>query len=84
MSPVVTLYGRPECHLCDEARGELLALRGGEAGEFELVEGVIDAGGVLLAAYLERIPVVAVDGEIVSELTFDRTALLARMDTLRG
>jgi glutaredoxin len=78
---VVTLYGRPDCHLCDEAREQLLALRD-ERG-FELREVDIDSDDRLLATHLERIPVVTVDGEVVSELVLDRDAVLARTDTLR-
>jgi len=33
---------------------------------------------------LERIPVVEVDGEVVSELILDATALRARLDTVGG
>ncbi len=67
---VLTLYTRPECHLCDRARELILGLRG-ELREFELREVDIDSDDELLAAYLERIPVVEVDGRIVSELELD-------------
>jgi hypothetical protein len=42
----------------------------------------IETDEALLRTYLERIPVVVVDGEIVSELILDRDALLARLDTV--
>jgi glutaredoxin len=81
LSVVLTLYGRPECHLCDLARDGILALR--RAGfEFELQEVDIESDERLLRAYLERIPVVAVDGEVVSELALDRDALRTRLDTV--
>ena len=64
-APLVTLYGRPGCHLCDEAREELLALRG-EGARFELHEVDIEDDERLLRAHLERIPVIEVDGEEVS------------------
>ena len=77
----VTLLGRPGCHLCDEAREEILALR--EDGyNFELRELDIESDEDLLRAHLTRIPVVEVDGEVVSELLLDRSALLARLDTV--
>ncbi len=72
---VVTLYGRPGCHLCDEAREQLLALAAG--ARFELREVDIESDDRLLAAYLERIPVVEVDGREVSELVLDRDAVRA-------
>jgi glutaredoxin len=79
---VVTLYGRPQCHLCDEARAEIEALRE-EGLRFELREVDIETDEHLLRTYLERIPVVFVGEEIVSELAFDRAALQARLDTVR-
>ncbi len=79
----VTLYSRRGCHLCDEARGAILKLRA--AGlRFELEEIDIEGDDVLHRTYLERIPVVAVDGETISELVLDPDALRARLDTVRG
>jgi glutaredoxin len=79
---VVTLYARPGCHLCDEARETIDALRRGPAA-FELREIDIDQDDELHARYLERIPVVEVDGEVISELVLDRGRLLASLDTVR-
>jgi hypothetical protein len=64
----------------DDARAALERVRA--AHPFRLVEIDIESDDALLRAYLERIPVVAVDGEIVSELMLDRDALLARLDTV--
>jgi len=77
----VTLYGRPDCHLCDEARARLLAMRS-SGGEFELQEIDIESDEGLLRRYLERIPVVEIEGEIVSELILDPDAVRARLDTV--
>jgi glutaredoxin len=79
---VVTLYTRPGCHLCDEAREAILALRE-ELPSFELSEVNIEEDDGLLARYLERIPVVAVDGEVVSELELKLDRLRASLDTVR-
>ena len=79
----VTLYARPDCHLCDQARAQLEALRA-EGLAFELEEVDIDSDDRLLARYLERIPVVMLDGEIVSELGLDPGGLRARLDTVSG
>jgi glutaredoxin len=79
----VTLYTRPGCHLCDQARDEILRMRDGGAA-FELDEIDIETDDELHRAYLERIPVVAVDGELVCELILDTGALQARLDTVRG
>jgi glutaredoxin len=77
----VVLYSRPGCHLCDEAREALEAMRG-DGWRFELRELDIEMDPRLHSAYLERIPVVEVDGEVVSELWLDRGALEARLDTV--
>ena len=79
----VTLYTRPGCHLCDEAREAILRMRAGGA-DFELEEIDIETDDELHRVYLERIPVVAVDGELISELILDPGALRARLDTVRG
>jgi hypothetical protein len=79
---VITLYTRPGCHLCDEAREAILALRE-DLPVFELSEVNIEQDDGLLARYLERIPVVAVDGEVVSELELKLDRLRASLDTVR-
>ena len=79
---VITLFTGPGCHLCDEAREAILAL-GEELPPFELDEVNIEQDDGLLARYLERIPVVAVDGEVVSELELNLDLLHASLDTVR-
>jgi glutaredoxin len=69
----LTLYGRPGCHLCDDARAALERVRA--ARPFRLVEIDIESDDALLARYLERIPVVALDGEELFELFVDEQAL---------
>jgi glutaredoxin len=78
--PNVVLYARPECHLCDEARAGLERLRA-DGLDFELEEIDIEANDELHARFLERIPVVELDGEIISELFLDADALTARLRT---
>jgi hypothetical protein len=77
----VTLYARRECHLCDEARASLERLRA-DGLEFELEEIDIEVNDELHGRFLERIPVVELDGEIVSELFLDADGLRTRIDTL--
>ena len=77
-SVIVTLYSRDGCHLCDEARAELQGFDGIELRELD-----IDADEALLRTYLERIPVVEIDGRIVSELVFDRDAFTEALHTVR-
>jgi glutathione S-transferase len=80
---VVTVYSRPGCHLCEQALAEVVALHG-EGYRFELVEVDIESDDLLLRRMLERIPVIEVDGAVVSDLSLDATALRARLDTVRG
>lgn len=74
----VTLYGRPDCHLCDEARAGLERLRA-DGIDFEIEEINIEVNDKLHARFLERIPVIELDGEIVSELFLDPDGLRARL-----
>ena len=62
---------------------EIVALHG-EGRRFELREVDIESDDLLLRRMLEKIPVVEVDGVVVSELSLDATALRARLDTVRG
>ena len=77
----LVLYGRPDCHLCDEARAGLKAMLA-DGLPFELEEVNIESDEELHARFLERIPVVELDGETVSELWLDVDGLRARLDTL--
>jgi glutaredoxin len=69
----VTLYGRPGCHLCDDARAALQRVRAQHP--FRLEEIDIEADDELFRRYVERIPVVALDGEELFELFVDEQAL---------
>jgi predicted metal-dependent phosphoesterase TrpH len=75
--PEVVLYGRDGCCLCDEAREILERVR--VTHPFALVQRDIDADERLLRAYLERIPVVAIDGVEVFELFVDESQFTQRL-----
>ncbi len=77
----VLVYSRPGCHLCEEAMEAIVALHR-DGYRFELLEVDIESDDLLLRRHLERIPVVEVDGEVVSELLLDEAALRARLDTV--
>ena len=70
---MVVLYGREGCCLCDDARDLLLALA--ERHRFELRERDIDEDERLQRSYLERIPVIAIDGREAFELEVDEHQL---------
>lgn len=77
----VVLYGRPGCHLCSDAQALLEEIR--EAGaEFEIDVVDIEADPDLHRKFLERIPVIELDGIIVSELVPNADTLWRTLDTL--
>jgi glutaredoxin len=76
----VTLYGRPGCHLCDDARERLERLR--ERHPFTLVERDIEHDDELLRRYLERIPVICLDGDELYDFEVDEDDLARRLALL--
>jgi glutaredoxin len=73
----VTLYGRPGCHLCDDALAVLERVRAD--APFDLRTVNIEDDDALLCAYLERIPVVSVDGDEVYDYYVDEADLRSRL-----
>jgi glutaredoxin len=76
--PLVTIYAKPGCHLCDDARAAVERLRSERAFELEEVDVTLDP--VLYARYGERIPVIALDGRDLFEYFVDPDALRERLD----
>jgi hypothetical protein len=77
----VVLYGRPGCHLCDEARAVIR--RVAATHPFTLRERNIEESDELLRAYLERIPVVCIDGVEAFELFVDERRFAAAVGAER-
>lgn len=75
--PEVVLYGKPDCPLCEEGRDALETLRG--SMPFRLREVDITGDDELHRRYLERVPVVAVEGEPVCDLIVDAGAVTAAL-----
>jgi hypothetical protein len=73
------VYSRPGCHLCEEALAVVQRVRADVP--FELDERDIEADDALLRAYLERIPVVVVDGEELFDFFVDEDALRAAVSS---
>ena len=71
----VVLYARPGCHLCDDARAVIEAARAEVAFAFQEID--IESDDALVRDYGLRIPVVAVDGQELFEISVEETALLA-------
>ncbi len=78
--PTVTLYGRPGCHLCDDARAALERIRA--TAPFTLREVDITGDDDLHRRYLERIPVVCLEGEELFEYFVDEQTLRRRLALL--
>jgi glutaredoxin len=58
--PHVTLYTKPGCHLCEEAKAEMLAA--GIADEYTFAEVNIEEDREAYELYRFEIPVITVDG----------------------
>ncbi len=82
MRRTVTLYGRPGCCLCDDAREVIERVRG--RVPFELEERDIERDEALLRRYLERIPVVAIDGREAFELFVEESSLERALEEAGG
>ena len=78
----VILYSRPGCCLCDDARAILERVR--QRRPFAFAERDIEADDALLRAYLERIPVVSIDGVEAFELFVDESELERRLDMVHS
>lgn len=73
MARGLTLYSRPGCHLCDDAR--VVLERVGEP--FDEVD--ITTDDRLHARYLERIPVIVLDDEEIYDFFVDEPDLRRRL-----
>jgi glutaredoxin len=76
--PTLILYGKPGCHLCDDARAAVKRAIG--TRDVGLTEIDITLDPVLHARYGERIPVLEIDGETVFELFADEGVLERWLD----
>ena len=76
--PKLTLYGKPGCHLCGDAREVVEHVR--KQLDFELEEVDVSSDPRLYREYGERIPVLAVDDEELFELFVDPDELRRRLD----
>ena len=75
---IVTLYGKPGCHLCDEARAVVAGVR--RERPFELREVDVTADASLHARYGERIPVVKVGDREAFEYVVEPEELRRLLD----
>ena len=86
-SLTVTFLSRPGCHLCEEALAELGAhLRGRRENglSIEIEEIDIETDDDLHRLYLERIPVIKLGDQIISEILFEADAFDEALEGLTG
>ena len=80
--PTLTLYGKPGCHLCDDARAAVERVTARRDVPLEQVD--ISRDPVLFKRYGERIPVLEMDGETVFEFFVDEVVLERRLDRVNA
>ena len=78
----MTLYGKPGCHLCDDARGVVERVQADHPFELRQVDVSLDPE--LHRVYGERIPVLEVDGEELFQFHVDEAELVRRVDRVDG
>jgi glutaredoxin len=74
---LVTLYGKPGCHLCDDARETVERVRARHP--FELREVDVSLDPELNREYGERIPVLALNGEELFDFFVEEAVLVERL-----
>jgi glutaredoxin len=78
---LVTLYTKPDCHLCEEAQAVLGEVRAELPFELEVRDITLD--DELHRAYFERIPVVSIDGAELFQYFVDAEILRERLESRR-
>jgi glutaredoxin len=79
---LVTLYGKPGCHLCDDARAVVERVRSRRS--FELQEVDVSLDPTMNREYGERIPVLALDGVELFEFHVEEAVLIEQLDRVDG
>ena len=71
------LYGRPDCHLCEEMRREVDELLGDELREWEILD--VDQDPELARRYGEVLPVLFVNGRLFARVRLPKLAPRIRL-----
>ncbi len=75
--PRLVLYGRAECHLCDEMKAVVDEVRRDTPLELAIVD--VDTDPALVAAYGLEVPVLVIDGRKAFKYRVDARALRRRL-----
>jgi glutaredoxin len=83
----VTIYSKPECHLCEQAKAQLERLQ--KQHGFHLEEVDISRDAKLLVEFETRIPLIWVNDHLVGKYHVDEEALMehvrrASAETVKG
>ena len=73
----MTLYGKPGCHLCDDAREVVERVRAEHPFDLREVDVSLDPG--LNREYGERIPVLSLNGEELFDFFVEEAVLVERL-----
>ena len=76
--PRVTLYSKPDCHLCEIAKERIASVRRGVAFELESVD--ITSDPMLYARYRERIHVVLLEGKEIFVYRVSEKVLIRKLE----
>ena len=77
MTTQITIYQRDGCHLCEIASAQLEQLQSDY--QFELEQVDIESSDHLHRLYLERIPVITLDGEELYDFEINLPDLKSRL-----
>ena len=75
--PLVTLYTRAGCHLCDDAKRVLADAR--RRADFHYEEIDIDRDPQLVRRYNDEVPVIAIDGVKAFKYRIDMNEFLKKL-----
>ena len=78
MKPLVTLYTRAGCHLCEEAKRAFEAARG--RADFDYEEVDIDRDAELRRRYNDEVPVIAINGVKAFKYRVEAKELLKKLE----
>jgi glutaredoxin len=81
MKPMVTLYTRTGCCLCDDAKQVLAAAR--READFDYEEIDIDRDPELRTRYNDEVPVISIDGRKAFKYRVDRAEFLKKLAARR-
>ena len=77
MKPLVTLYTRHGCCLCDDAKKVLMEAR--RRADFDYEELDIDRNPELVRLYNDEVPVIAIDGRKAFKYRISMDELLKKL-----